>query len=48
MYYMATKLLSVRLKTEQVTKLERISIREELPVSWLIRKAIDEFLKRKK
>jgi hypothetical protein len=28
--------------------LEKISVREDLPVSWLIRKAIDEFLKRQK
>jgi predicted transcriptional regulator len=45
---MAKKLTAVRLKPEQVKKLERIAVREDLPVSWLIRKAIDEFLKRKK
>jgi hypothetical protein len=37
-----------RLKPEQLEKLEKISVREDLPVSWLIRKAIDEFLKRQK
>ena len=42
------KLIAVRLKPDQVEKLERISLREDVPVSWLIRKAIDEFLKRKK
>jgi predicted transcriptional regulator len=42
------KLTAVRLKPEQLEKLEKISLREDLPVSWLIRKAIDEFLKRQK
>jgi predicted transcriptional regulator len=42
------KLTAVRLKPEQVKKLERIAVREDVPVSWLIRKAIDEFLKRRK
>jgi len=38
----------VRLKPEQLKKLVQISVREDLPVSWLIRKAIDEFLKHQK
>lgn len=42
------KLFAVRLKPEQIKKLEKIAIREDRPVSWLIRRAIDEFLKRKK
>jgi predicted DNA-binding protein len=42
------KLTAIRLKPEQVEKLAKLSIREDVPVSWLIRKAIDEFLKRKK
>jgi predicted transcriptional regulator len=42
------KLTGVRLKPEQVKKLEKIAVREDLPVSWLIRKAVDEFLKRHK
>jgi predicted transcriptional regulator len=42
------KLTAIRLKPEQVEKLEKIALREEVPVSWLIRKAIDEFLNRKK
>jgi predicted transcriptional regulator len=42
------KLTAVRLKPEQLEKLEKISLREDLPVYWLIRKAIDEFLKRQK
>jgi len=41
-------LRAVRLKPEQVQKLNKIAVREDVPVSWLIRKAIDEFLKRKK
>ena len=42
------KLIAVRLKPEQLKKLERIAVRDDLPISWLIRKAIDEFLKRQK
>jgi predicted transcriptional regulator len=42
------KLTAIRLKPEQVEKLEKLSVQEDVPVSWLIRKAIDEFLKRKK
>jgi len=45
---MRKKLTAIRLKPEQVQKLEKIAVREDVPVSWLIRKAIDEFLKRKK
>ena len=45
---MRKKLKAVRLKPEQVRKLEKIAAREELPVSWLIRKAVDGFLKRHK
>jgi predicted transcriptional regulator len=45
---MRKKLTAVRLKPEQLRKLEKIAVREDLPISWLIRKAIDEFLKRRK
>jgi len=45
---MRKKLIAVRLKPEQLQRLEKIALREDLPVSWLIRRAIDEFLKRKK
>jgi hypothetical protein len=45
---MRKKLTAVRLKPEQLRKLAKIAVREDVPVSWLIRKAIDEFLKRKK
>jgi predicted transcriptional regulator len=42
------KLTAIRLKPEQAEKLGRLSVRQDVPVSWLIRKAIDEFLKRQK
>jgi predicted transcriptional regulator len=45
---MRKKLTAIRLKPEQIKKLDKIARREDLPVSWLIRRAIDEFLKRKK
>jgi predicted transcriptional regulator len=45
---MRKKLTAIRLKPEQLKKLGTIAAREDVPVSWLIRKAIDEFLKRKK
>jgi predicted transcriptional regulator len=44
---MRKKLTAIRLKPEQLRKLAKIAVREDVPVSWLIRKAIDEFLKRK-
>ena len=46
--YVRKKLTAIRLKPEQVEKLEKIALREDVPVSWLIRKAIDDFLKRHK
>jgi predicted transcriptional regulator len=45
---MVKKLTAVRLKPHQLKSLEKIAAREDLPISWLIRKAIDEFLKRQK
>jgi predicted transcriptional regulator len=48
LFYVRKKLTAIRLKPEQVEKLEKIALREDVPVSWLIRKAIDEFLKRHK
>jgi predicted transcriptional regulator len=45
---MRKKLTAIRLKPEQLQKLQKIAVREDVPVSWLIRKAIDEFLKHKK
>lgn len=46
--YVQKTLTAVRLKPAQIERLKRIAIREDVPVSWLIRKAIDEFLKRRK
>ena len=46
--YVRKKLRAIRLKSEQIEKLEKIAVKEDLPVSWLIRRAIDEFLKRRK
>jgi predicted transcriptional regulator len=48
MHNVRKTLAAVRLKPEQLKKLQQISVREDLPVSWLIRKAIDEYLKRQK
>jgi len=42
------QLTAIRLKPEQIARLGKIAAREDVPVSWLIRKAIDEFLKRQK
>ena len=38
------KLTATRLTTEQMTVLKRIAEREDRSVSWLIRKAIDQFI----
>lgn len=46
--YVRKTLTSIRLKPGQRRKLEKIALKEDLPVSWLIRRAIDEFLKRRK
>jgi Ribbon-helix-helix protein, copG family len=45
---MRKKLTAIRLKPEQLRKLAKIAVRKDVSVSWLIRKAIDEFLKRQK
>jgi len=37
------QLTAIRLKPEQIEKLERIAAREDVPVSWLIRKAMMSF-----
>jgi predicted transcriptional regulator len=39
------KLTAVRLDPQQLKALEKVGKREDRSVSWLIRKAIDEFLK---
>ena len=46
--YVRKKLTAIRLKPEQLARLGRIALRDDVAVSWLIRKAIDEFLKRQK
>ena len=48
MLYMKRTLMAVRLDPEQIKALEKLSQKEDRPVSWLIRKAVDEFLKRGK
>jgi hypothetical protein len=46
MLHMKRTLTAVRLDPEQLKALEKLGQKEDRPVSWLIRKAIDEFLKR--
>jgi Ribbon-helix-helix protein, copG family len=41
-------LTAIRLKPEQIKNLQKIAVREDVSVSWLIRRAIDEFLKHRK
>jgi len=48
MCYVKKKLTAIRLKPEQIEKLGKLAVRQDVPVSWLIRRAIDEFLKRQK
>jgi len=48
MCYVRRIFTAIRLKPEQIASLEKIAAREDVPVPWLIRKAIDEFLKRQK
>jgi predicted transcriptional regulator len=43
---MLTHFTGLRLKPEQIKALQKISQREDRLVSWLIRKAIDEFIER--
>jgi hypothetical protein len=47
MLYMKRKLTAIRLDKTQLAALEKIAKREDRSTSWLIRKAIDEFLKTK-
>jgi len=37
--------MAIRLDPEQIKALNKMSQQEDRPISWLIRKAIDEFLK---
>ena len=48
MLYMRRKLTAIRLDPGQVRALEKMGKQEDRPVSWLIRRAIDQFLKRAK
>jgi hypothetical protein len=43
---MKRKLTAIRLDPEQVKGLQRIGKRENCSVSWLLRRAVDEYLKR--
>ena len=43
-----TKLTAIRLDPKQLAELERIAKREDRQISYLIRKAIDEFIRKDK
>jgi hypothetical protein len=45
---MENKLVALRISTGQVKALKKIALRDDRSISWLIRKAIEEFLKKKK
>ena len=45
-FCMRKKLTALRMDKDHYARLEKIGQREDRPVSWLIRKAIEEFLKR--
>ena len=45
---MAKTLTAIRLEPKQLAELEKIAKREDRAVSYLIRKAIDEYIKREK
>jgi predicted transcriptional regulator len=45
---MENKLIALRISTGQVKALKKIALRDDRSISWLIRKAIEEFLKKKK
>jgi len=45
---MAKKMTAVRLEPKQLAELGKIAKREDRAVSYLIRKAIDEYIKREK
>ena len=45
---MAKTLTAIRLEPKQIAELEKIAKREDRVVSYLIRKAIDEYLARHK
>ena len=43
---MRRKLIAIRLDPKQVKALQRIAKREDRSVSWLIRKAVDDYIRR--
>lgn len=45
---MLTKLTAIRLDANQLAELERIAKREDRAVSYIIRKAIDEYIRKDK
>jgi len=45
---MRKKLTAVRLKPEQLKELEKMAKEQDLSVSWLIRRAVAEYLERQK
>jgi predicted transcriptional regulator len=45
---MLTKLTAIRLDPKQLADLERIAKREDRAVSYIIRKAIDEYIRKDK
>ena len=45
---MAKTLTAIRLEPKQLTRLEKIAKREDRAVSYIIRKAIDDYIKREK
>jgi len=45
---MLTKLTAIRLDAKQLAELERIARREDRAVSYIIRKAIDEYIRKDK
>lgn len=45
---MAKEITAIRLEPKQLAELEKIAKREDRAVSYIIRKAIDEYIKREK
>lgn len=42
------KMISLRIKEQQLRKLAEIGKQQDRPVSWLIRKAVDDFIERQR
>jgi predicted transcriptional regulator len=40
------KMSAIRLETDQYEQLQKLGEQQDRPVSWLIRKAVEEFLQR--